>query len=107
MSGDEVELEPGVGAKVGAKSAVGAVDGGEAPVPAAAVEAVDPSSSAEIAEALASGRIDAADAQALLIDQIAREQLGDGASAEELEALRGELTALLSGDPTLSALLRA
>jgi hypothetical protein len=60
-----------------------------------------------IAEGLASGAIDAATAQQLLIDQVLAEQLPPGLAPEQFERLRGELAALLAGDPALASLLRA
>ena len=107
MSSDEVELDPALGAKVSPAGSVAGVAGSEAATAAGAVEGVAPNMSAEIAAALASGRVDPARAQELLIDQIAREQLPAGASAEDLAALRGELQTLLGGDPTLARLLRS
>jgi hypothetical protein len=58
-----------------------------------------------IAEGLASGAIDAARAQQLLIDQVLAEQLPPDLAPEQLERLRGELAALLEGDPALTSLL--
>ncbi len=58
-----------------------------------------------IAEALATGRIDASQAQALLLEQVLAEQLV-GASVEELERLRETLRELLADDPLLADLLR-
>ena len=59
-----------------------------------------------IAEGLASGAIDAVTAQQLLIDQVLAEQLPPGLAPEQLERLRGELAALLEGDPALASLLQ-
>jgi hypothetical protein len=55
-----------------------------------------------IAQALASGQIDAATAQQLLIDQIVAELPGDPA---ELQRVRQKITELLADDPTLARLL--
>ncbi|NVB41189.1 hypothetical protein G6O69_25340 [Pseudenhygromyxa sp. WMMC2535] len=67
---------------------------------------LDVTGDAGIAEALATGRIDAAQAQTLLIEQALAEQLPADASPELVEGLRAEISALLGGDPTLDALLR-
>ncbi|PRP92466.1 hypothetical protein ENSA5_48840 [Enhygromyxa salina] len=101
-SSDEIDLDPKVpgAAAVGGPSAanpVGATHGVEAPASTQA--------SAEIAEALASGRIDALAAQELLIDQVLAEQLPADLPPAQLERLRAELAALLSEDPNLASLL--
>lgn len=59
-----------------------------------------------IAEGLASGVLDPAAAQQLLIDQVLAEQLPPGVAPEQLERLRTELAALLEGDPAIADLLR-
>ena len=96
---DEIDVSgPGSASRPGP---IANVDGPgvEAAAPVAAGETLD------IAAALASGRIDASEAQALLIESVLAEQLPPGSSPAQLEALRNELSALLSGDPTLARLL--
>ncbi|MCA9689516.1 MAG: hypothetical protein KC636_07885 [Myxococcales bacterium] len=61
---------------------------------------------AALARALASGVIDAAHAQAELIDRLVREQLPADASPALIESVRDEVATLLDGDPTLERLLR-
>lgn len=98
MSGDdEIDL-PGAGATARPSPVDGAQLDAPAPVEAGG-------ESAEIAAALASDRVDAAQAQALLIDRVIAEQLPLDMSPTRLEAVRAELASLLEGDPTLAALL--
>lgn len=94
-SSDEIELDPQVPGAAKAEPAQ-SVTGAEAIV-AAATEATS-----AIAQALASGQIDAVAAQQLLIDQIVAEMPG---SPAELARIREKLTELLSDDPTLARLL--
>jgi hypothetical protein len=107
MSTDEIDLD----AKV-PQAASGPIGGSEAPseiTKAAAIEAhaeVEAASNRAIAEGLASGALDPVAAQQLLIDQVLVEQLPPDLAPEQLERLRGELAALLQGDPTLAGLLR-
>jgi len=68
-----------------------------------ATEIADPSA---IAESLASGAIDAATAQAQLIDSVVATQLPENASVELVASVRAEVEAMLVGSPLLAALLR-
>lgn len=63
------------------------------------------SGDAAIAEALASGRIDAVAASERLIDEVVAEQLA-GATPDTLERVGEALRGLLADDPTLGRLLR-
>jgi hypothetical protein len=64
-----------------------------------------PGSTDAIAEALASGAIDAAEARAQLIEQAVRAQLPAGADPALAAELTAEVAALLEADPLLEALL--
>ena len=101
MSGDDEIDVPGAGAPTGPKS-IGPLEGPQIDA-AAPVEGSD--EVIEIAAALASGRVDPAAAQALLIDRVLTEQLPAGLSPAQIEVLREEMSALLGGDPTLAKLL--
>jgi hypothetical protein len=95
---DEVELDPKVPgvAKPGAAESVVGAGGVE---PSGALDGP-----AEIAAALASGQIDAAAAQQLLIESVLGEQFAD-LGPEQVERMRAQLTELLADDPTLASLL--
>ena len=89
----------------------GAVAGSDAASAAAGLEAsgsIDGTAATAanraIAEGLASGAIDPVAAQQLLIDQVLAEQ-SPGLAPEQIERLRGELAALLDGDPALASIL--
>lgn len=90
--------------------AAAAVDGAS---PADAAAAVDGPQSVTtdgidaVAASLSAGAIDAQGALAALIDATASSMLGPGADPAAVEAVRAEVAALLAGDPTLAALLRA
>ena len=90
---DEIEFDP----------KTPAVDG---TTPTPAIDATVASSEAqavtEIAAAIASGQLDAAAAQQLLIDRVLAGQFPDVA---DLEPLRARLAELLADDPTLARLL--
>lgn len=60
---------------------------------------------AAVAESLQAGRVDAAQAQALLIEQAIAAHIPPDADPALIESLRSELTLALADDPTLSALL--
>jgi hypothetical protein len=95
-SSDPIELDPKV---PGAAKA----DEAQAVAPADAVVAASTTeATSAIAQALASGQIDAVTAQQLLIDQIVSELPGDPA---ELQQVRQKITELLADDPTLARLL--
>ena len=86
--------------------AAGAVDveqaqGIEASSGAAAAQSTD-----AIADALATGAIDAAEARAALIEQVVRAQVPAGADPAFVAELQAEVAALLESDPLLEALLR-
>ncbi len=66
----------------------------------------DAARNAEIAEGLRSGRLDAAAAQARLIEETV-DQLAPGATEQQKAALRELLSASLGTDPRLAALLDA
>lgn len=61
---------------------------------------------AAIAQALASGAIDAATAERLLIDEAVRASLPPNSDPALVAALRAEVEAVLTGDPTIAALLQ-
>lgn len=82
---------------VAPSEAAGAVEG----VEAAEIDAV-----AVVAESLATGAIDVDAALLALIDATATAVLGTGADPRDLAAVRAEVEALLTGDPTLATLLR-
>ena len=97
-SSDEIELGPtGPAGKPDEAPAVTAADA----IVTSATEA-SLSSSEAIAQALASGQIDAVAAQQLLIDQIVAELPG---SPAELARIRQKVAEMLSDDPTLARLL--
>jgi hypothetical protein len=60
-----------------------------------------------IADALANGAIDAAEARAQLIEQSVRAQLPTGADPALVAEVRAQVEALLQGDPLLESLLRS
>ncbi|PRQ07744.1 hypothetical protein [Enhygromyxa salina] len=101
-SSDEIDFDPKLSGAAAAPAldAAKAVSGASGVAPSEAVEGVD------VAEALASGRIDAAAAQELLIDQVLAEQFSGDLAPEQLERLRGEIASLLADDPALAGLLR-
>jgi len=120
-SSDEIDLNPkipgvsaasgGVGEVDGVAAGAGVegvdgVDGVDAVVDSAAIEATTLEANRAIAEGLASGALDPAAAQQLLIDQVLAEQLPPGVAPEQLARLRGEIAALLESDPALANLLR-
>lgn len=79
---------------------------GGATAPEAAQEAAGAGTVEAITEGLASGDLDPVQARELLVDAAVREQLGEDASPELVEAIRAEVEGLLDGDPTLAALLQ-
>jgi hypothetical protein len=95
-SSDPIELDPKVPGPAKADAADGAAPT-DAIVAAGTTEAAG-----AIAQALASGTIDAVAAQQLLIDQIVAELPGDAANLQEV---RQKITELLADDPTLARLL--
>jgi hypothetical protein len=100
-SSDEIEFDPKVpgAGKADEAQAVVAAEG----IVASTTEATSSIGSASaIAQALASGQIDAVTAQQLLIDQIVAELPGD---ATELQRVRQKIAELLADDPTLARLL--
>lgn len=95
-SSDPIELDPKV-------SSATQADEAEAVAPTDAIVAPGTSeATSAIAQALASGQIDAVAAQQLLIDQIVAELPGDPAA---LQQVRQKITELLADDPTLARLL--
>ena len=95
-SSDPIALDPKV---VGASKA----DEAQAVAPADAIVAASTTeATSAIAQALASGQIDAVAAQELLIDQIVAELPGDPAALQEV---RQKIAELLADDPTLARLL--
>lgn len=98
-------------------------DGVEGSAGAASVESADPSGQTEavrgvdelagvdsdtrISEELATGRIDADQAIAQLVDETLAAQLPADASPELVAALREQIAAMLADDPTVAAMLRA
>ena len=73
---------------------------------AAATAAAGIGDPAAIAEALASGAIDAEAAQTQLIDAVVASQLPADATTEATASLRSEVEAMLAGSPLLATLLR-
>lgn len=102
-SSDEIDVD----AKLAGASASASMDGAAAVDASDSIEGAAATSSASraIAEGLASGAIDAVTAQQMLIDQVLAEQLPPDLAPEQLERLRGEIAALLEGDPGLASLL--
>jgi hypothetical protein len=100
-SSDEIELDPQVPG-AGKADEAQPVTGPEVVAPEAIVAAATEATTA-IAQALASGQIDALGAQQLLIDQIVAELPG---SPGELQRIREKIAELLSDDPTLARLLK-
>jgi hypothetical protein len=94
-SSDEIELEPKV-------PGAAKPDEAQAVVAAEAIVAGSTEATGAIAQALASGKIDAVTAQQLLIDQIVAELPGDAA---RLQQVRQKIIELLADDPTLARLL--
>ncbi len=82
-----------------ASDAAGAVDG------TGAVEASAASETDAIAQALANGEIDPAQAKTALIDAAVRSQLPPHADPALAAEIRAEVEAALEADPTLAALL--
>ena len=102
--GDEDSVGP-IG-RVARSGPTEVADGAAAAGEAAAVTAVgEPIGDAALAEAIRAGELDAAAATRVLVEAVAREQLGPAASPEAVAALVAELSDLLEGDPTLEALL--
>lgn len=104
-SSDEIDLNaklPGALGGAGEIAGAAGVETNGVEGPAAATIAANRA----IAEALASGALDPVAAQQLLIDQVLAEQLPPDIAPEQLERLRGELAALLQGDPALLGLLQ-
>lgn len=85
---------------VEAADAAGGVEGADA-VEGDGVSSAD----AIMAQQIAAGALDSDQAAAQLIDEVVRAQLPEG-TPEQIEALKGELAALLVDDPTLAGLLR-
>ena len=105
MEDDEIELSGPQGLQgVAGAQGVASVSASAAASTEALSGAGAVDSDTAIAEALSVGRIDATQAQALLIEQIIAEQIPSGAP-DLVERLRVELNKQLSGDPTLAALL--
>jgi hypothetical protein len=96
--GDDIDV-PAAGA-VAAAGGVDALTASAATSPTTAI-----SGDAALAEALASGRIDAAAASELLIAEVVAEQLGP-ANPDTLAHVSEALQTLLADDPTLARLLR-
>ena len=100
------DLEMGVGRVASAQNAAatgasGAVD------PASSTRATAAAGDIEaLTSALASGEIDPAQAQQMLIECVVQEQLPADATPEMIEAIRTEVEAMLAEDPTLQALLQ-
>lgn len=96
--------------------AAAAADASEAVDAAAASAAVDPAAPVEasgaasgpaaIADALAAGTIDAAQARAALIADAVDAHLPAGASPELVSRIRAEVEAMLASDPVVAELLR-
>ena len=100
---DEIDFDAQPSAVGGSEAAAGAAGAeGSGSIDGTAAAAANRA----IAEGLASGAIDPAAAQQVLIDQVLAEQ-PPGLAPEQLERLRGELAALLESDPALKALLRS
>jgi hypothetical protein len=94
-SSNEIELEPKV-------PGAGKPEEAQAVVAAEAIVAGSTEGTSAIAQALASGQIDAVAAQQLLIDQIVAELPGDVA---QLQQVKQKIAELLADDPTLARLL--
>ncbi len=106
--GDDIDV-PAAGTRPLAAAetvAVGASEGVDALTASAATSPVTAiSGDAALAEALASGAIDAAAASELLIAEVVAEQLGP-ANPDTLANVGEALRTLLADDPTLARLLR-
>lgn len=101
---DDGTIPPVGGPKPAA--ATDAADAAEATAPTDATASVDaPSPNTAIAEALRAGEITPEQAQAQIIDEVVRNQLGADAPDKLVESVRTEVAALLEGDPALMALL--
>ncbi|MCR9165271.1 MAG: hypothetical protein ACE37F_26840 [Nannocystaceae bacterium] len=100
---------PGAADAAGSSDAVSGAAGVDSTGPVQATTAVDaPSSTAgvdEISAAIAAGSLSAADAQAMLIDQVVAAQLPEGADPALAAEIRAEVAAALAGDPVLASLL--
>jgi hypothetical protein len=93
-SSDEIEFDP----------KLPAVDKPAEATASAPTAAIGDPVIAEISAAIASGKLDPAAAQQLLIDRVLAEQFP---GVSDLEPLRAALAELLEGDPLLASLLRA
>jgi hypothetical protein len=90
-----------------AATAADGADGAEGVQAADRVAAEGVERATAVADALATGAIDSEAALRALVDRAAASMLGPAADPATVEAVRAEVTALLAGDPTLAALLRA
>jgi hypothetical protein len=92
--------------RLGGAGAATAVEGSEAADAATAADGVAPTSGIDaVAEALATGAIDATEARARLVDEMVRASLPAGSDPALVEEIRAQVEALLAGDPTLERLL--
>ncbi|MCA9637656.1 MAG: hypothetical protein KC420_16635 [Myxococcales bacterium] len=115
---DPIGDDPKHGLKIGGLGRAGALDpaqradaADEAAATAASaeiarVDRAEVSETAAIADALATGAIDAETAERELIAAVVAAQLPEGASAEMIAAVEAEVSALLAGNPLLRSLLR-
>lgn len=104
-SGPSDPLERIGGAKIAATDAASAADGASAVESAPAVDAPAASSTDAIAQALANGEIDPAQAKSALIDAAVAAQLPANADPVLAAEIRAQVEAALEADPTLAALL--
>jgi len=92
--------------RLGGAGAAGAVEGAEAADAAAPAEGVAASDGVDaVADALATGAIDATEARAQLVDEMVRASLPAGSDPALVEEIRAQVEAMLAGDPTLERLL--
>ncbi|HLT38990.1 MAG TPA: hypothetical protein VK034_22055 [Enhygromyxa sp.] len=104
-SSDEIDLDAKLPGALGTEAAAEIASAAGIEGPSAVDGPAEAAANRAIAEGLASGALDPVAAQQLLIDQVLAEQLPPDIAPEQLERLRGELAALLQGDPALLGLL--
>lgn len=105
-SSDEIDLDTKLPGAVLGSDGAAEIAKTAAVEPQATVEAATAASNRAIAEGLATGALDPVAAQQLLIDRVLAEQLPADLPPEQIERIRGELAALLEGDPNLFSLLQ-
>ena len=104
---DDAPLRIGGVPRTAGAAAVDAAASAEAPEAIRGIDTLEIDAAARVAQSLAAGAIDTDTAVATLAEAAATTMLGPGADAAAIAAVRAEVEALLAGDPTLAALLRA